>query len=100
MKRLVLAVAAVVLFASTAFAAARPAHQSPVKVRRPRVAAAMAVRVHPFGRSPVHPILPYRTSPHSAKASDRPAVARTTARLKPLRYASMRATATSRSSTR
>jgi membrane protein DedA with SNARE-associated domain len=99
MKRLVLVVAAVVLFGSNAFAATRPAHPSTVRVRRPRVAAAMAVHVHPFGHAAVHPILPHRTSPRSAKSSDRPAVPHTTVRLKPPRSASVRA-ATSRSSKR
>jgi len=60
MKRLGLLVAALVLSGSTAFAAARPAHPSAVRVRRPRVSAAMAVHVHPFGHSAVHPILPHR----------------------------------------
>ena len=99
MTRLVLAVAATVLSASTAFAATRPAHPSTVRVRRPRVAAAMAVHVHPFGHTGVHPILPHRTPPRSAKASGRPAVPQTTVRLKPSGYTGLR-TATSRSSKR
>lgn len=100
MKRLVLVVAAVMVSGSTAFAAAHPARASAAKVRRPRVAAAMAVHVHPFGHSTVHPILPHRTPPRRAKAYDRPAVPHTTVRPKPLRYASVRAAATSRSSKR
>ena len=76
MKRLGLAVAAVVLSASTAFAATRPARQSTVRVRRPRVAAAMAVHVHPFGHTAVHPILPHRArrpSPPAHATRPRPA---------------------------
>jgi len=62
MKRLVLVVAAIAFSGATAFAAARPVHPSTVRVRRPRVAAAMAVHVHPFGHAAVRPILPHRTA--------------------------------------
>jgi len=100
MKRLVLVVAAIALSGSTAFAATHPAHPSTIRVKRPHVAAAMAVHVHPFGHSAVRPIVPHRTPPRSLHASGRAAGPRATVRLTPRRSAGMPAAATSRSSKR